>query len=158
MQLTMIIKTRYLIVLAFAALLINENVVQWALAIYVGGYSVTAGFADAYEYFTVSGYLFFTAFRLIPYVILSGVLALLSITKQKDYVLPVFVGGLLGILAMILWGSWEALRPIYTSEHVSSTTAVAFLFIPFYASGAGIIGAGLSAAVYTPVRHFRNRA
>lgn len=151
-------KTWYLIVLTLVALVINENVVQWALAIQVGGYSVASGFQDAFEYFTVSGYLFFTAFRLIPYLLLAGVLVLLSTTRQKDYVFPVFIGGLLGILFMILWGSWEAQRPYYTGEHVSSTTALAFLFIPFYAIGTGAIGAGLLAAIYTPIRHLRNRA
>lgn len=152
------IENWYLIVLFIFALVINENVVQWALAVYVGGYTVAGGFQDAFQYFTISGYLFFTAFRLIPYLLLAGVLVLLSTTRQKDYVFPVFVGGILGILVMILWGSWEAQRPYYTSEHVSSTTAIAFLFIPFYAIGTCAIGAGLLAAIYTPVRHLRYRA
>lgn len=143
----------YLTVLLLAALVINENVVQWALAVRVGGHTVAAGFEDAFKYFTPVGYLFFTAFRLVPYIGLGVILIVLSKTRLKDYCVPVFAGGLIGILAIILWGSWMAQRPYYTEEHVSSTTAIAFLFIPIYAVPAGAIGAGLLAILYTPFRY-----
>ena len=126
---------------------------QWALAVKVGGYTITDGFQDAFEYFTVFGYLFFTAFRLVPYVGLAIILFIISKTKWKDYVLPVFIGGLIGILAMILWGSWMAQSPYYTDEHVSSTTAIAFVFIPMCAVPTGVIGAALLAGIYTPIRY-----
>lgn len=142
----------YLLVLLLAALLINENLVQWALAVTVGHYSIAAGRADAFKYFTIGGYLFFTAFRLVPYVGLGGILIVLSRTRLKDYVLPVFIGGLIGILAMILWGSWTAQHPYYTGEHVSSTTAIAFLFIPIYACFTGGLAALGLAALYTLFR------
>ena len=147
-----IFKSWYLLVLLLTALIVNENLVQWALAVRVGGYRVAAGFEDAFEYFTPFGYLFFTAFRLVPYVGLGTILVILSKTKLNDYVLPVFAGGLIGILAMILWGSWMAQRPYYTDEHVSSTTAIAFLFIPLYAIPTGAVGAVLLALLYTPFR------
>jgi len=142
----------HLVVLLLTAATVNENLVQWALAVQVGEHTVAAGFEDAFEYFTLFGYLFFTAFRLVPYVGLGIILVILSKTKLKDYVLPVFIGGLIGILAMIIWGSWMALRPLYTDEHVSSTTALAFLFIPIYAVPTGAIGAALFAGIYTPIR------
>ena len=103
-----ILKYWYLIVLLLIALVINENMVQWALAVQVGGHSIAGGFEEAFEYFTIWGYLFFTTFRLVPYVGLGVILVILSKSKMKDYVLPVFIGGLIGILAMILWGSWMA--------------------------------------------------
>ncbi len=152
-----ILKFWYLIVLLLVALIVNENLVQWALAVQVGGHSVAAGFEDAFEYFTLFGYLFFTAFRFVPYVGLGIILVTLSKTRFKDYGLPVFVGGLIGILAMILWGSWMAQRPYYTDEHVSSTTAIAFLFIPIYAVPTGTIGAVLIAVLYTPFRFMFRR-
>jgi len=142
----------YLLVLLLVALVINENVVQWALAVKVGGHSIATGFADAFKYFTIVGYLFFTAFRLVPYIGLGIILFVLSKTKLKDYVLPVFIGGFIGILAMILWGSWMAQRPYYTDEHASSTTAIAFLFIPIYACFTGGIGALALAVLFTPFR------
>ena len=48
----------YLIALLLPALIINENVVQWVLAVRVGSYSVAGGFQDAFKYFSVFGYLF----------------------------------------------------------------------------------------------------
>lgn len=41
----------YLAVLLITGLIINENMVQWALAIQVGGLSESEGFKDAFEYF-----------------------------------------------------------------------------------------------------------
>lgn len=152
-----ILKYWHLVVLLLAALIVNENLVQWALAVRVGGHTVAAGFEDAFEYFTLFGYLFFTAFRLVPYVGLGLILVILSKTRLKDYVLPVFTGGLTGILAMILWGSWMAQLPYYTDEHVSSTTALAFLFIPIYAVPTGGIGAVVLSILYTPFRYLFRR-
>jgi hypothetical protein len=74
----------YLAVLLGAGLLVNENMVQWALAIQVGGMSVGAGFKDAFEHFSISGYLFFTAFRMIPYVGLGVAHLVISKTKISD--------------------------------------------------------------------------
>ena len=147
----------YLVVLLLVGLIVNENTVQWALAIQVGGMSVGEGFKDAFEYFSIFGYLFFTAFRLIPYVGLGVALLILSKTKISDYSLAVFYGGLVGILTIIIWGSWESLRPIYTDEHVSSTTAIAFLFIPIYAVPGGLVGAVLFSVFYTPFRIIMKR-
>jgi hypothetical protein len=147
----------YLVVLLFAALVVNENIVQWVLAVQIGGHTVGTGFEDAFEYFTIFGYLFLTAFRLVPYAGLGIAVVILSKTELKNYVLPVFIGGLMGILVIILWGSWMALRPFYTEEHVSSTTAVSFIIIPIYAVPAGVLGAVFLAAIYTPLRFITKR-
>ena len=42
-----LLKHWYLPVLLLAALFVNENVVQWALAVRVGGHSLGSGFEDA---------------------------------------------------------------------------------------------------------------
>ena len=147
----------HLVLLLLAGLIVNENIVQWALAVQVGGMSVGAGFKDAFEYFSISGYLFFTAFRLIPYVGLGVALLILSKTKISDYSLAVFFGGLVGILTFTIWGSWEAQRPFYTDERASATTGLAFLFIPIYAVPAGLVGAILISVFYTPFRIIINR-
>jgi len=127
----------YLIALLLPALMITENVIQWALAVIVGGHSLAGGFHDAFKYFSVFGYLFFTAFRLVPYVCLWKILIFLSKTNFRDYIPFVFAGGLIGIVVIIIRGLWDVQRPLYTGGHVSSTTAVAFLFIPIYAIPAG---------------------
>ena len=56
-------------------------------------------------------------------------------------------GGLLGIIFMIVLGSWEAQHAYYTVQHVSSTTAISFLFIPIYAIVTGFVGGLAGVAV-----------
>jgi hypothetical protein len=146
----------YLVALLLIALIINENLVQWALAVNVGGHSIIEGFNDAFKYFSVSSYFLSAGFRFIPYIGLAIILIVLSKTQLKDFVPPVFAGGLAGILGMILWGLWMAQRPYYIDEHVSSTTAIAFLFIPFYAVATGLLGIILAAMIYTPIRYDMN--
>jgi len=143
----------YLIALVLPALIINENVVRWALAVRVGGHSVGSGLTDAFKSFSIPAYLLSSGLRLIPYACLGTILVTISETRYRDYVPSVLSGGLIGILAMIVWGLWMALRPFYTDEHVSSTTAIAFVIIPIYAVGTGAIGAVLSASLYTPFRY-----
>jgi len=41
---------------------------------------------------------------------------------------------------MILYGLWSSILPLYTGQHVSSTTALDFLILPFFAIVTGIIG------------------
>jgi len=143
----------YLIVLFLAAIVINENLIQWAIAVKVGGYTLATGFDDAFKFFNLPGYLLSSVFRLLPYAALGIILVTLSKTKRKNYVGPVFIGGLIGILSMILWGLWVSQRPLYTDEHASSTTAIAFLIIPFYAGATGALGASIFAGVYSLIQY-----
>lgn len=88
----------------------------------------------------------------MPYVLLGLLLMFLERTRFSDYSAPVFVGGLIGILAMILVVAWGAQAPYYNDERGSSTTALAFLFVPAYAVPAGVIEAALAAVLYSPFR------
>jgi hypothetical protein len=126
-------------VLIFLALFVNENTVQWALAVSVGNMSVGDGFLDAFKYFSLPGYAFFTAFRAIPYLILVSIVKS-SIKKDRWATTGIAWGGLLGILFLIVLGSWDSQHAYYTDQHVSSTTAIAFIFIPIYAIVTGFIG------------------
>ncbi|NQX87792.1 MAG: hypothetical protein HRT77_03920 [Halioglobus sp.] len=129
----------YCYVLILAALFINENIIQWILAVVVGHYSVKDAYIDAFEHFSIGGYAFLTAFRSIPYFILW--FAVKSyVKKESSMTVGIAWGGLIGILFMIVWGSWTAQHAYYTNEHVSSTTAIAFLFIPIYSIVTGLIG------------------
>ncbi len=83
----------YLLLLVPIALFVNENLVQWVLAITVGGLGLIEGFGSAFGSFSIFGYLFFTAFRLVPYVGLGLVLAVLSRTRFGNSVRSVFAGG-----------------------------------------------------------------
>lgn len=132
--------------LLIMALFVNENLVYWAESIIVGNYNITDGFNKAFKYFTIGGYAFFTAIRLIPYLILGGVVVVLK-AKQKRVTSGIAWGGLAGIVYMIVSESWKAQHAFFTGEHVSSTTGLAFLVIPFFAIVTGIIGALIGWAI-----------
>jgi len=128
------------------ALLLDHGLVQWALAVQVGKLGFVEGFIDAYRYVTPGGWAFFTAIRLIPYLILAWVVRS-SARKQRKSTPGIAWGGFLGIVMMIAASYWAALHPMYTGEHVSSTTAIAFVIIPFYAIITGAMGALAGVAV-----------
>ena len=147
----------YWILFWLLAVLLNENVVQWALAIWVGGYSVSDGFDSAFKFFTPLGYAFFTLFRMIPYVILAKIIDRSS--DRKIWATRAIAwGGLAGIVSMIVWGSWVSLHSLYTDAHASSTTAIAFLFIPVWAILTGFIGSLLGVLVAFVGRKLRKPA
>jgi hypothetical protein len=126
-------------VLFFMAFFVNENLVQWALAVIVGHFNVLDGFKDAFKFFTFNSYVFFTSIRLIPYLLLGGIVLIL-VKKQKAAAVGVSWGGLFGVSAMIIYGSWSSLHSLYSGGHVSSTTGLVFLVLPFFAIISGVIG------------------
>lgn len=128
------------------ALLLDHYLVQWALAVQVGKLGFVEGFIDAYRHFTPGGWALLTAIRLVPYLILAWVVRL-SARKQGKATAGIAWGGFLGIVMMIAASYWAALHPMYTGEHVSSTTAIAFVIIPFYAVITGAMGALAGVAV-----------
>lgn len=121
------------------AFFVNENLVQWALAIIVGHSNVLDGFKDAFKFFAFNSYVFFTSIRLIPYLLLGGIVLIL-VKNQKAAAVGVSWGGLFGVSAMIIIGSWTSLHALYTGGHVFSTTALSFLVLPFFAIVTGVIG------------------
>jgi len=118
-------------------LLISVNMVQWSLAVFVGGYGLWGGFKDAFEYFNIFGYLFATGFRLVPYGLLA--LAVRSIGKASMAKAGMAWFALFSIAGTHALGYWTAQHAYYTDVHVSSTTGLSFIFIPFYAAYYGMI-------------------
>ena len=122
-----------------AVFLISSNTVFWALAVIVGNYGILDGFIDAYiEKLGFISFVFETALRAIPYMIL-WLFVLWGYNKNRVFA-GIAWGGFLGISAYTFWSYWISLKPFYTNEHVSSTTGLIFLFIPFYAIKYGAIG------------------
>jgi len=110
--------------------------------------------AEVYKYFSWSGFGLLTKFRLVPYIALIIVLIIISRTKKRHLLIPTFVGGLLGILAFMLPNMWLVLSPLYTTEHVSSTSPIAFLFIPIYCVPTMILGVILGNFVFVLIKYF----
>jgi hypothetical protein len=129
------------------ALLVNEQAMLAIVAIVVGGRSVPEALRDAAGERALFAFLFFTPFRLVPYLLLVGICWWLSCGRGRRFLVPVLVGGCIGIVAFIVVASWQVLRPLYTDERVSSTAPLAFLFIPTCAAATGALGAALAAGI-----------
>lgn len=80
---------------------------------------------------------------LIPFVLLAGVLRYLSprLTTYRFTILLVF--GMLGIFALMIPAHMSVWRPLYTADSMSSTAAIAFVFIPVYCVATMLVGLGV---------------
>lgn len=119
-------------------ILINESTISWLLAVVVGQYSIGDGFEKAFRHFSITGFLLSGIFRLIPYLILT----LVVFTSKLTTTLVGWFAAWIAILVVVFFhafGYWEVQHSLYTSEHISSTASIAFMFIPFYATFYGLI-------------------
>jgi hypothetical protein len=71
-------------------------------------------------------------FGFIPFALLIGLTALLSRTIKGKVLDCFFIGGLVGILVLMIFGHVAVWYPLYGGDHMSSTAVIAFFFIPFY--------------------------
>jgi hypothetical protein len=130
---------KYYLISAVPFFIINMYSVQWLLAIIIGDLGVTEGARSAFKHFSMLGYLLLTSFKLIPYSLLL-ITTISFLKKGSVYTNSVFYGGISGIILLYFVGAWLSLRPLYTTEHVSSTTAISFIITPFYCVFSGTIG------------------
>jgi len=79
-------------------------------------------------------------------------------SKKRNWLGPTFMGGFIGILGFMVWATWEVVAPLYTSERMASTSAISFIFIPFYSFGAGLIGILLMNGIDSIAKRFRGRS
>ena len=98
-------------------------------------------FAEGHNLFTLA------LFGLIPFVVLQFVLLSRYKRQQKWETMTLLACGLGGILALMIPGHYS----VWSS--VSSTAAIAFLFIPFYCLGSLLVGYGVGKVVI----QYRNR-
>ena len=128
-------------------LLINETAVKWLLAVIVGGYDFQAGFESATQYFSLDSFLFSASFRIVPYIALSVVAIFFGLQSYLTGKVALYCS-LATISIFHFWGYWDMQHSLFTSEHTSSTSALAIVFIPIHAiwlsAVAGALGYGLT--------------
>jgi len=146
---------KFWILVVFIAIFINENFVKWLLAMFVGGLNPADGFIDAYKFFSMEGYLFFSIFRVIPYLLLFF---LVAFKIKGNTVVGIGWGGLLGIVLGMIFGFWDSQSAIYSAKQVSSTTAIAFLIIPFFSIITGMLGGLVGFHTFKAYRYFTNKS
>lgn len=138
-------------------LLINETTVEWLLAIIVGGYSPQPGFERATHYFTIQSFLFSACFRIIPYIVLSAVTLFSSLKNTSIGKLALYCS-LAAISLFHFWGYWGMQHSLFTSEHTSSTSVLAIIFIPIHAIWLGAVAGALGYGLAKFTRLVLNRA
>jgi hypothetical protein len=133
---------KYLVGLTLAAALTDPEIVREAMSLWYRQSLLQFHFSPA-------SYLLFFALRLIPFAVVAIIL-----WKTKDARLhwPIFAGGTISILALILWATWATERPLFTGGRYASTSALAYVFIPIFAVPAAITGV-LSAIGFAARRH-----
>ena len=61
----------------------------------------------------------------------------------------------MGVLLAIVYGCWMAQHAFYTDAHVSSTTAISFIYIPVYAVVPGLTGGLFGVIAFVLVNKYR---
>lgn len=114
--------------------LVTPSLVIFCLEVFVGGISPIAAIRDiAHRQFASGHNLFFlAALGSIPFVVLIAILKVASTRLSPRRVSALLVGGLVGILALMVSTHIMVWYPMYGPGRMSSTSVLAFLFIPFY--------------------------
>lgn len=122
--------------------LITPSLVIFCLEVFVGHIDPLASLTDILRrQFAEGDNLFWIAlFGLIPFVVLSMVCFGVARRLEASRLACVAVGGLLGIISLMVWGHVVVWYPVYGGGHMSSTAAIAFIYIPFYCLGTLVIG------------------
>ncbi len=114
--------------------IITPSFIIFSLEVFVGHISPLASAADILRrQFAEGDNLFLLALLgLIPFVALRAVCIVAAPHLSPARMACIFVGGLIGILGLMVPSHIAVWYPLYGSGQMSSTSAIAFLFIPFY--------------------------
>jgi hypothetical protein len=148
------VKSTFWIIAIVLCFTVSESFVNWMLAVFVGNHEIADGFNRAFQYFSFKGYLFSLAFRAIPFIALFVVVGILK-SKLIKYINAISWCWLIGIVFFIGFGYWDVQHSLYTNAHTSSTSAIAFIFIPIYAVAVGLVSGVfglLCAVIYSQIR------
>ncbi len=137
--------------------LVTPSLVIFCLAVFVGGISPIAAIQDIARRQFASGHnlFFLAAFGSIPFAVLIAILKVASTRLPPRRVSALLVGGLAGIIALMVTTHIMVWYPMYGPGHMSSTSAIAFLFIPFYCLPTMFVGLAIAWLV-SRARWFRS--
>lgn len=139
-----------------AFVVINEILVDWVLAVFVGDYGVAEGFTMVTRFLTVDSLLFAAGFRAIPY----GALLLVGLTTNLKRSIPgkfALWSVLFVVMGLHFCGYWHMLYASYTPQRMSSTAVLNIILVPLNALP---IGAVAGSVVFMGARfwqRFRNK-
>ena len=127
------LKKKYILIPIIAGIL-TPSLVILILEIFVGHISIIQSVSNIIERQFASGENLFLLmlFGLFPFIILIWIISPISRKINGKRLNCIFWGGLIGILLPMITGHVAVWYPLYGGGHASSTSVIAFFFIPFY--------------------------
>ena len=145
----------YYLLLLGLALLINDRLIYWLIAVVVGDNSLKDSFIMTFENYSVTKFLFLTIFRSIPYLVL--IFIVWSLSRKNEFKAGVAVGGLIAVLFTTIWGLWELQICFFTDERCGSTQAIGYFILCFWAVLDCMIGCIIGGLFDFIYKRFRER-
>lgn len=144
----------YLGVAIAATVLTEPNLTLWVMQMVLGHHPPASAFRLAFGDATLVGFLFFAAFRFAPFIAFGLVAYLLDRSRPRIAHQIGFLSALLACAATMVFANWDVFRPLFEHTHFSSTSAIAFLFIPIYAGLIGVVFALLATGTHWLLHRF----
>lgn len=134
-------KRKYLLISLILGIILPSLVI-FILEVFWGHINPSAAVIDIIKSQFGGGHNLFLImfFGLIPFATLIVVINSFYNKLRRRRLDCIFYGGLAGILIITILGYFTVWYPLYSGGHSSSTDAIAFFFIPFYALFAMGIG------------------
>lgn len=138
-------------------ILANEYLSKFLLAVFVGHLEFTSAVERTFQYSTIDSYLFSAGFRAIPFIVLGLFAAKSQLSLSAFGQVGIWTIMLLKT-SFILYGYWGMQYSLFTDAHTSSTSALAILWIPIWATFFTIIGCIVLVVISKISRSFHARA
>lgn len=123
-----------------------DPLIQLAIQIFVGKINIFSALKEnaQFHFYLLLSHPFLAFFTLAPYILLSAYLEyfLTKHTLKQSYL--VCFCGLIGILSLTIPGYAELWLPAYNGGHFSSTSILAYGFVPLYSIGTLALGIFMS--------------
>ena len=137
-------------------LLANEYLSKFLLAVFVGHLEFNSAVERTFQYSTIDSYLFSAGFRAIPFIVLGLFAAISKLSLTAFGRIGIWIIMLLNT-SFILHGYWGMQHSLFTDAHTSSTSALALIWIPIWASFLTIIGCMVLVVISKIFRPFNAR-
>jgi hypothetical protein len=138
--------------------LLSPSLVIFVLQVFVGEYTVTESLSKIIRKQFESGHnLFLLALiGLIPFALLSLITIIYNNKDKSNNSLTLLIFGLCGLLSLMIPAHISVWYPLYGPGRMSSTSVIAFLFIPFYCIVTMLIGLLLGVIYIKLARLWKN--
>ncbi|MCC5854807.1 MAG: hypothetical protein JJU10_03890 [Idiomarina sp.] len=148
-------KKGFILACVASFVLLHEGLNHFFVLLYVGNFEAAEAAQRAFGHSGFSDALLPSSFRLIPFIPLILCAAYTDLFASVKGRIALYVS--LAVTIFIIFdGYWAMTRPFYTDEHISSTTALGYVFVPIaalmYSAIAGVASYALVKAYEARVK------